>query len=219
MNCSWAKEQNVMSCYQSMILSSPDNSLKVCGDEKVHLGSPGISGKYLKWRISSSQVTTRNFSNFNQKMKFSNRFEVCWMTNVWHNLTAFLVDKACLRPGWGQTFRRSYSRLSTRPVFYLQTQFHPPLSPPLTSSSPRPILPSTSTFSTSPFSFPSPFPRWQGALRAVLIRGAIPGRWWGRDNRKRRLFYYRCWNKVKLAEGSHPKNPHTGDTDSLDMCG
>ena len=35
-NCLWANEQNVMSCYQ--IFASPDDSLKVCGAEKLHLG-------------------------------------------------------------------------------------------------------------------------------------------------------------------------------------
>ena len=44
MNSSWAKEQNVM------ILVSPDNSLKVCEDEKAHYGA-GIFKKMLKRKI------------------------------------------------------------------------------------------------------------------------------------------------------------------------
>ena len=47
MNTSWAKEKNVISCYKF-----PDDSLKVCGDETVHFGHPGISGKWLEWSWS-----------------------------------------------------------------------------------------------------------------------------------------------------------------------
>ena len=43
MNTSWAKEKNVISCYKF-----PDDSLKVCGDETVNFGHPGISGKWLE---------------------------------------------------------------------------------------------------------------------------------------------------------------------------
>ena len=38
MNSSWAKEQNMMPCFQLDDLGLPDDSSKVCGDEKVHFG-------------------------------------------------------------------------------------------------------------------------------------------------------------------------------------
>ena len=60
---------------------------------------------------------------------------------------------------------------------------------------------------------PPPSPGKRSPLGGVLMRGEIPGRWWGRGEGKRRLFYYRCWNKVKLAsevKGKPLKKiPHT----------
>ena len=117
-----------------------------------------------------------------------------------------LQTTACLKPGWGQTTRRRYSSLSTRSVFHLQTQFispfsYSPILPFSPASPPRPLLPSTSTFSTSLFSFPSPFPRWKKSYGSPADKGRNTWEMMGARRGKEEAVFYRCWNKVKLAEG------------------
>ena len=61
-----------------------------------------------------------------------------------------------------------------------------------------------------PILIPLPFPQ----VKEVLWETCWWGQYLGDDGgeRKRRLFYYRCWNKVKLAQGATQKIPHTGLT-------
>ena len=93
------------------ILGCPDDSLKIHGDEKVHFGHPGISGKWLEWRILWSWAATPSFRKFDRKICLSNWFEVVDMTNVRQNSTAFLADISLLEGRMGTDIRETLTFL------------------------------------------------------------------------------------------------------------
>ena len=156
-----------------------------------------------KWPQEILGNTTWKYSpRINFKLARWQRFVRIWRLS--------LQTTACLRQGWRRTFRRSYSRLSTRSVFYLLTQFLPPLPPPLSSSSAWPLLPSTSTISTSLFSFPSPFPRWKKSSGSPADEGSNT---WEMMEARERGGCFIIVVEIKLnyvAQGSHPNNPAYG---------
>ena len=145
-----------------IVLGSPDNILKFVVMKKCTLASQEFLKSSSKEGYYNPECPHQVSGNLTGKQSPWLYLNMARWWRFFRIQQPSLQTRACLKTGWGQRTRRRYSSLSTRLVFHLQTQFiSPPLPTPLFSPSHRPLLPSTSTFSTSLFSIPSPFPRWQ----------------------------------------------------------
>ena len=149
----------MMSCYQSDDLGLPWRQFKILWWWKSALRHPRNVWKVAQMKDIIIRVPTQSFGEIGQKMKAL----ASWPDDK--GLSEFDGLPCRQQPAWRQDgdIRIGEDTLVCQPGQSSISRLNSssPLPTPLTYPSPPPLLPFTSTFSTSLFSFPSPFHRWQ----------------------------------------------------------
>ena len=111
MNSLWAKEQNVISCYQLDDLGLPWRQFENSWGWKSPLRPSRNFWKVARMKYIIILSGYNKFRKFDRKIWLSNWFEIVDMTNVRQNLTAFLADISLLKGSMGTDIRETLTLL------------------------------------------------------------------------------------------------------------